>query len=65
MKIFMIEGYRVKAHAGGKTEVYRGRRKIGVWWVSAIKYQLELIGDDLEANARSAIEAAKERESNG
>jgi len=59
MQTFTIDGYRIRAHAGGKTEVYQGRRKLGVWWVSAPAHMIHLLGEDLEANARTALEAAR------
>jgi hypothetical protein len=61
MKTFKIEGYRIRAFPGGKTEVFKGRKRIGVWWVSAPSYVHQLFGEDLEANANTALEAAKSK----
>ena len=62
MQTFHIQGHRIRAHVGGKTEVYQGRRKLGVWWVSAPAHLTHLLGEDLQANAHTALAAAKERQ---
>lgn len=55
--VFHMGGCRLKCWPGGKTEMWQGRRKLGVWWVSPLMAALHLTGEDLKRNARVAYRA--------
>lgn len=58
-QVIKINGYRVLAREDGMTKVYKGRKLLGVWWISVPLSRLYAIGIDLEYNAKVAIEAAE------
>ncbi len=62
-RTYRIDGYRARVYPSGKTTVYQGRRRVGIWWVSVPSYVVGLLGDSAEECARVAIDAAKERRS--
>lgn len=60
-EVIKLGAFRVHAFPGGKSVVYHKRKKLGVWWVSVPTYLLNTVGEDLKANAQTAINAALEQ----